>query len=42
MELMDFLDSFELTLHAYEATHQHGSIIDSVITTVLNMNNFQY
>lgn len=36
MELLTFLDSFELNLHANEATHQHGSIIDLVITAFNN------
>ncbi len=33
MELVNLLDSFELTQHVNEATHQHGDILDFVITT---------
>ncbi len=33
VELVNLLDSFELTQHVNEATHQHGDILDFVITT---------
>ena len=39
MELMNLLDSFELTQHVNEATHQHGNTLDLVITTGLNIDN---
>ena len=39
MELMNLLDSFELTQHVNDATHQHGNTLDLVITTGLNIDN---
>ena len=39
MELVNLLDSFELTQHVNEATHHHGNTLDSVITKGLNIDN---
>ena len=39
MELVNLWDSFELTQHVNEATHQHGNTLDLVITKGLNINN---
>lgn len=39
VELVNLLDSFELTQHVSEATHQHGNTLDLVITKGLNIDN---
>ena len=39
MEFVNLLDSFELTQHVHEATHQHGNTLDLVTTTGLNIDN---
>lgn len=39
LRLWNRLDSFELTQHVSEATHQHGNTLDFVLTTGLNTDN---
>ena len=39
IELINVLDSSDLTQHITNPTHQHGNTLDLVITTQLNINN---